>query len=98
MKIKEYVDRLNAVEKFERSQPQPKNYKKICGTDVFGRSTEHQVRITYNKLPLGTGNLREHANPNFKEEHKIILAEKQRLGLSQTSINKNGTNVNSRPF
>jgi hypothetical protein len=83
MKIKEYIDRLNKVEKFEHAQPPPENYKLVVGTDVFGGAAEYRVRILQKRLPLGTGNLFEHRHKNFKIEQQKISNEKQRLGLSQ---------------
>ena len=82
MKIKEYVNRLNAVEKFERVQPPPENFKQVIGTDVFGNATIYRVRITQKRLPLGTGNLSEHRHKDFEIEQQRILNEKRRLGLS----------------
>jgi hypothetical protein len=89
MKIDEYMGFINNVEHIERKyyvppppSPPPQNLKLITGIDVFGNYTEYRVNIIYKKLPLGTGNLREHANPNFDIEQKIITNEKRRLGLS----------------
>jgi hypothetical protein len=47
---------------------------------------KHRIVKTYKKLPLGTGNLREHANPNFDIEQKIITDEKRRLGLLKVRV------------
>lgn len=82
MKVKEYIDRLNAIEKFERVQPPPEIFKQVVGRDVFGNTTVYRVRITQKKLPLGTGNLSGHRNKNFEIEQQRISNEKRRLGLS----------------